>query len=74
MAAEHTYSIGVEEEYFVFNAHTRRAAARSDRRFIARATRLLGTHVVLEMLQSQIEVMTPPCATLRDFLNALGYG
>jgi carboxylate-amine ligase len=72
--AEHTYSIGVEEEYFLFNARTRRAVARSDRRFLANATKRLGTHVVQEMLQSQIEVMTPPCETLRDIRDHLaGY-
>jgi carboxylate-amine ligase len=71
MAEEHTYSIGVEEEYFIFNARTRRAIPRSDRRFIANATKRLGEHVVPEMLQSQLEVMTPPCEGLREIRDHL---
>jgi glutamate---cysteine ligase / carboxylate-amine ligase len=73
MAANHTYSIGVEEEYFVFNARTRRAVARSDRRFLANAARRLGTHVVPEMLQSQLEVMTPPGDSLREIRDHLAH-
>jgi len=69
--AEHTYSIGVEEEYFIFNLRTRRAIARSDRRFIANATKHLGPHVVPEMLQSQLEVMTPPCLEMGDIRDHL---
>src|SRR5262245_8352608 len=69
--AEHTYSIGVEEEYFIFNLRTRRAIARSDRRFIADASKHLGQHVVPEMLQSQLEVMTPPCVDFRAIRDHL---
>lgn len=58
------YSIGMEEEYFVFDAHTRRAVTRADKRFLVRARKQLGDRVTTEMLQSQIEVVTPPCATL----------
>jgi carboxylate-amine ligase len=71
MAEDHSYSIGVEEEYFVFNARTRRAVARIDRRFIANAAKRLGEHVVPEMLQSQLEVMTPPCEDLRAIRDHL---
>jgi carboxylate-amine ligase len=56
-----TYSIGIEEEYFVFDARTRRAARRLDKTFMAQAHRALGDRVTAEMLQSQIEVLTPPC-------------
>jgi carboxylate-amine ligase len=71
MAEDHSYSIGVEEEYFIFIARTRRAIARSDGRFIAAASRQLGAHVVPEMLQSQLEVMTPPCDRLREIRDHL---
>jgi glutamate---cysteine ligase / carboxylate-amine ligase len=64
MAREHAYSIGIEEEYFVFHAETRRAIIRQDKTFIANASRRLGKHLMTEMLQSQIEVATPPCETL----------
>lgn len=58
------YSIGIEEEFFVFNLPTRRAAKRADKRFFAAAKKSLGTQVMTEMLESQIEVATPPCATM----------
>lgn len=58
------YTIGIEEEYFVFDAKTRRAARSRDKKFFALAKRDLGDRVMPEMLQSQIEVATPPCATM----------
>ena len=60
------YTIGIEEEYFVFDAKTRRAVRRIDRKFLALARHALGDRVMTEMLQSQIEVATPPCATMRE--------
>ena len=71
MTAEHSYSIGVEEEYFIFNARTRRAISRSDPRFIAGAVKALGAHVTPEMLLSQLEVMTPACRDLREIREHL---
>ena len=55
------YSFGMEEEYFVFDAGTRRAVTRFDKRFLVAARKALGDRVMTEMLQSQIEVVTPPC-------------
>ena len=55
------YSLGIEEEYFVFDAATRRAVRRVDKRFMKAAKAALGDRVTAEMLQSQIEVVTPPC-------------
>jgi carboxylate-amine ligase len=60
------YSIGIEEEFFVFNLRTRRALRHADKQFIAAAKKRLGDRLMTEMLQSQIEVATPPCATLAD--------
>lgn len=60
------YTLGVEEEYFVFDADTRRAVRRLDGKFLARIQRELGNHVTTEMLQSQIEVLTPVCETLDE--------
>lgn len=60
------YSLGIEEEYFVFDARTRRAVRRVDKRFLSRAKKTLDDRVTTEMLQSQIEVVTPPCETLAD--------
>ena len=60
------YSIGMEEEYFVFDAGTRRAVRQFDRRFLVGARKALGDRVKTEMLQSQIEVVTPPCETMQE--------
>jgi carboxylate-amine ligase len=60
------YTVGMEEEYFVFDAKTRRAVKRADKRFLVRARRALGDRVMTEMLQSQIEVATPPCESMSD--------
>jgi carboxylate-amine ligase len=73
------YTIGMEEEYFVFDAKTRRAVRRIDKKFLALARHKLGDRVMTEMLQSQIEVATPPChsmaearAHLAQYRRALG--
>jgi carboxylate-amine ligase len=60
------YSFGIEEEYFVFEARTRRAVQRFDKRFLVAARKALGDRVTTEMLQSQIEVMTPPSNTAHE--------
>jgi carboxylate-amine ligase len=60
------YSFGIEEEYFVFDAGTRRTVQRFDKRFLVAARKALGDRVTTEMLQSQIEVATPPCATAQE--------
>ena len=60
------YSVGMEEEYFVFDAKTRRAARRIDKKFLKFAQQKLGDRVMTEMLQSQIEVATPPCASMNE--------
>ncbi len=60
------YSIGMEEEYFVFDAKTRRAVQRFDKRFLVLARKALGDRVMTEMLQSQIEVATPPCDSMSE--------
>ena len=60
------YTIGIEEEFFVFDARTRRAVRRMDRTFLARARAALGDRVMTEMLQSQIEVATLPCASIGE--------
>src|ERR1700692_1225257 len=60
------YTVGMEEEYFVFDAKTRRAVRRVDRKFFAAAQKRLGDRRMTEMLQSQIEVATPPCASMDE--------
>jgi carboxylate-amine ligase len=60
------YTFGMEEEYFVFDAKTRRAVRRINKRFLNRTHKELGDRVMTEMLQSQIEVATPPCASMNE--------
>ena len=67
------YTIGMEEEYFVFDARTRRAVRRIDRKFLARIQKALGDRVMTEMLQSQIEVATPPCASMDEARKHLSH-
>jgi carboxylate-amine ligase len=68
------YSFGIEEEYFVFNAKTRRAVKTADERFIARAKQRLGKRVTTEMLQSQIEFVSPPCNSFEEARGQLAEG
>ncbi len=70
---ESTYSIGIEEEFFVFSAKSRLAVSRLDKKFLARAQKELGDRVVTEMLQSQIEAITPPCDTLAQARRHLAH-
>lgn len=60
------YTLGMEEEYFVFELATRHAVRRANRSFLANVRKELGDHVMTEMLQSQLEVATPPCATMGE--------
>ena len=67
------YTIGIEEEYFVFDAASRRAVARTNKKFFADAQKSLGDRVMTEMLQSQIEVATPPCNSLAETRQHLAH-
>ena len=60
------YTLGMEEEYFLFDAKTRHAVRRANKKFLSHAQKQLGDHVMTEMLQSQIEVATPPCASTQE--------
>ena len=67
------YTVGMEEEYFVFDAKTRRAVRRIDKKFFSLASKKLGDRVMTEMLQSQIEVATPPCTTMKEARDHLAH-
>ncbi len=67
------YTIGMEEEYFLFDTQTRHAVRRANKKFLSRVQKQLGDHVMTEMLQSQIEVATPPCASMDEARNHLAY-
>ena len=68
------YSFGIEEEYFVFDANTRRAVNTLDASFLASVKRRLGDRVSTEMLQSQIELITPPCGSCKQAREHLANG
>jgi carboxylate-amine ligase len=67
------YTVGMEEEYFVFDAKTRRAVRRIDKKFLTLARERLGDRVMTEMLQSQIEVATPPCHGMMEAREHLAH-
>ena len=60
------YTFGMEEEYFLFDVKTRHAVRRANKKFLSAAQKKLGSHVMTEMLQSQIEVATPPCSNMAE--------
>lgn len=60
------YAFGMEEEYFLFDAKTRHAVRRVDKKFLLLTQKRLGDRVMTEMLQSQLEVATPPCETFDE--------
>jgi carboxylate-amine ligase len=60
------YSFGIEEEYFVFDAKTRRGVKTANKKFIAAAKKRLGDRVATEMLQLQIEAVSPPCNNMQE--------
>jgi carboxylate-amine ligase len=67
------YAFGMEEEYFLFDAKTRHAVRRVDKKFLLLAQKRLGDRVMTEMLQSQLEVATPPCATFEEARTYLAH-
>lgn len=54
------YTIGIEEEYFLVDAATKKVTTERPQAFFAAAKLALGEQVQGEMLQSQIEVATVP--------------
>jgi glutamate---cysteine ligase / carboxylate-amine ligase len=58
------YRFGIEEEYFISNARTRQAARLLPRAFDSEIRQALPEALRPEMLQSQIEVATPPSMEL----------
>ena len=67
----HRYRFGIEEEYFLVNRQS--AAPRSElpKPYMAAAQKRLGERLTTEILQSQIEVATPPLASSADAIAEL---
>ncbi len=66
------YRFGIEEEYFVSSARTRHAAKSVPRAFLTEIEQALPEALRPEMLQSQIEVATPPSQDLGAARELLG--
>lgn len=66
MGEANGYSIGIEEEYFLVDAETGAMAAAPPDALFAEAEAAGGGRVSREMLAGQIEVATPPCASLAE--------
>ncbi|SCB50552.1 carboxylate-amine ligase [Bradyrhizobium shewense] len=62
----HRYRFGIEEEYFLVNRQS--AAPRSElpKAYMTAAQKRLGERLTTEILQSQIEVATPPLTNSAD--------
>lgn len=58
------YRFGIEEEYFLSEAESRGIARKISPRFIEAAQAAFQNELQSEMLQSQIEVMTPVCENM----------
>jgi glutamate---cysteine ligase / carboxylate-amine ligase len=54
------FRFGIEEEYFLVDAQTKRVARRMPEKFLMAANKATDGHVTGEFLQSQIEVATSP--------------
>jgi len=60
------YRFGIEEEYFITDVRTGNARRTLSRRFFRACQKDLGDAVTNELLQSQIEVRTPPNTTMAE--------
>jgi glutamate---cysteine ligase / carboxylate-amine ligase len=60
------YRVGIEEEFFVSDLRTRNVRRTMSKAFYGACKRELGDAVTRELLQSQIEVRTPPCETIAE--------
>ncbi len=65
------YTIGIEEEYFLAETVSKNTISRMPKALIRRFRGALGDQVTPELLQSQIEVGTPVCASLAEARQAL---
>ncbi len=60
----HQYRFGIEEEFFVVDAETKAVQRRMPQGFFAELKDVLGKSVTVELLQSQLEIVTAPQASI----------
>jgi carboxylate-amine ligase len=65
------YTFGIEEEYFLIGRGSLAPVRRMPKPFFTACRASLGERVTVELLQSQIEVMTPVCYTPDEALASL---
>jgi carboxylate-amine ligase len=74
MACRHpSFSLGIEEEYFLVDRDTRDVAAEPPASILGECRNLLHGHVVAEFLESQIEVSTGVCSSLAEARTDLAH-
>jgi carboxylate-amine ligase len=71
MPAKHPYSFGIEEEYFVVSRKTGNIKTELPAGFMKHAGKKLGSQLMHEILQSQIEVATKPALDPADATDQL---
>lgn len=69
--ADHEYTFGIEEEFFLVQPDTRGSVSRVPKSLVARCRRRFGERVEHEMLQSQIETSTDVCTEPGEALEWL---
>nr|ACN58921.1 hypothetical protein bll3764 [uncultured bacterium BLR7] len=67
------YRIGIEEEYFVSDLRTGNVRKTMSKAFYSSVEKELGDAVTPELLQSQIEIRTPPCSTMQEARQHLSH-
>ncbi len=65
------YTIGIEEEFFLFDLRDCAPLARMNENFFSEAQQRCGESVQREMLQCQLEIITRPHAKIRDARDEL---
>jgi len=66
-----SFSIGVEEEYFLVDPESRDLASDPPKALLAEAKERLGDRVAPEFLKSQLEIGTKVCHSMSDLRNEL---
>jgi carboxylate-amine ligase len=69
--SEHHYTFGVEEEFFLSQIDSGSIATRMPQAFLHEVRRRLGERASNELLQSQIELVTPVCADVESLERAV---
>lgn len=65
------YTVGIEEEFFLFDRRTCEPRIEMNEAFFAAAHDICGDNLQREMLQCQIEIITKPHFRIRDARNEL---